>query len=230
MRNQFFGDNRDLFKYDLILSIIHGSKTINHLTFIPMLTENFGTHGNQIVRERAKAGCRNEKLKKFLDECIKSAKRNIEQLPIYFEIENINITIYKSNTYFSHTNRSRYFSEIPKRLLQDSLIFVDPDNGLEIIKPDKKHICYNEIKGIYDKMDKNLGLMIYQHFPRENHGEYLNRRSMDLNKLTGSSPLYISDNEIIFFFLTKNDDIKIKLENILKEYNHLYSNLFYGPL
>ena len=39
MKNQYFGDRRDLFKYDLLLDVVesHGA---NRLTFVPMLTPN----------------------------------------------------------------------------------------------------------------------------------------------------------------------------------------------
>ena len=55
MKNQFFGDNRDLFKYDLILSVVKGVDQIRQFTFIPMLTKDYGNHGNQINRRIARA-------------------------------------------------------------------------------------------------------------------------------------------------------------------------------
>ena len=43
MKNQYFGDTRDLFKYDLALHIIEGIWSIRALTFIPMLTPDDGS-------------------------------------------------------------------------------------------------------------------------------------------------------------------------------------------
>jgi len=43
VKNQYFGDTRDLFKYDLALHIIEGIWSIRALTFVPMLTPDDGS-------------------------------------------------------------------------------------------------------------------------------------------------------------------------------------------
>lgn len=40
MKNQYFGDTRDLFKYDLILELLLENDFLERFTFIPMLTED----------------------------------------------------------------------------------------------------------------------------------------------------------------------------------------------
>ncbi|MCJ2670040.1 MAG: hypothetical protein LN416_05970, partial [Candidatus Thermoplasmatota archaeon] len=39
MKNQYFGDTRDLFKYDLVLELLLGTE-LRRFTFIPMLTRD----------------------------------------------------------------------------------------------------------------------------------------------------------------------------------------------
>jgi hypothetical protein len=85
MRNQFFADNRDLFKYDLILEIVSTINLLNQFFFIPMLTQDHGTHGNQINRHKAKAGFENSSLRNYLDECILKEHRNICHIINYFK-------------------------------------------------------------------------------------------------------------------------------------------------
>jgi len=71
MKNQYFGDNRDLFKYDLIIEILTKGEFIRHFTFIPMLTEDDDTkHGGKTNRNEAKAGTKNIELKNFLNKCV----------------------------------------------------------------------------------------------------------------------------------------------------------------
>ncbi len=72
MKNQYFGDLRDLFKYDLIESIMEGINKLQRFTFIPMLTEydpNVGD-GNKRNFKRAvknvRPGTKNEELMTFL--------------------------------------------------------------------------------------------------------------------------------------------------------------------
>lgn len=77
-------------------------------------------------------------------------------------------------------------------------------------------------------MDGNSILMIYQHFPRENHKEYLHRRANKLENLTEDLPIYVSDNDIIFFLLTKSGEVKNQLERTINRYKRDYPNLIVG--
>jgi hypothetical protein len=78
-------------------------------------------------------------------------------------------------------------------------------------------------------MNENSALMIYQHFPREDHEEYLERRAAELKReVTRDWPIYVSDNEIIFFFLTKKDILKKRLRKIIIDYEGHYPNLDLG--
>jgi hypothetical protein len=228
MKNQYFGDVRDLFKYDLIQSIIKETDSINRILYIPMLTKNDERKdGNKIDYNKAKAGTHNEDLVKFLCNCVKSDRRNITELKFYFQLKGIEIDIY--NESFFQRNRKSYFSGI-KELFSSSLIFVDPDKGLEIKRSNEMHLLYDEAQFIYNRMDKNSILMIYQHFPRKDHIKYLCGRAKELKKRMGDLPIYISDNEIIFFFLTKNHELKNQLERIMNMYKREYSALQMGTV
>jgi hypothetical protein len=66
--------------------------------------------------------------------------------------------------------------------------------------------------------------MLYQYFPREPHRQYLNRRCEEIReKITGDWPVCIDDDEIIFFFLTKDESLEKSLIKIVKEYAECYS-------
>ena len=225
MKNQYFGDNKDLFTYDLIYHIMQ-TGLVNHFTFIPMLTRNDGKrHGAKYNRDKAKVGTENRELMSFLDECVQEGRRDIEQLGSFFARYGIKMTIYSGNDgYFSHRKRREYFAQIGDELLTKSLIFVDPDIGLEVKRSREKHILYSEVERLYERMDKSSILMIYQHFPREDHHEYLHWRSEELkNEITGDEPICIDDNEIIFFFLTKDESLEHSLMHLISDYTEGYS-------
>jgi hypothetical protein len=225
VKNQYFGDNRDLFKYDLVLQIIQAG-LVNHFTFIPMLTEPDGTkQGGKIDRSQAKVGTENKELMIFLDGCVREGKRDIEQLKNFFARYAIKMTTYYGkDRYFSHGQRQEYFEQIGDELLSKSLIFIDPDTGLEIQSSSKEHILYSEVKTLYDRMDKHSILMIFQYFPREEHHEYLHHRSEELEeKVAGEEPISIDDNEILFFFLTRDDSLEHELTHIIEHYAEGYS-------
>ena len=224
MKNQYFGDNRDLFNYDLIYHIMKAGLA-ERLTFIPMLTENDGKpHGNKTVRQLAKAGTQNKELMRFLDECVKNGKRDIKQLEDFFNRHGIKMTLYGKDKYFTHANRREYFEKIGDKLLSKSLVFLDPDIGLEVRHSGKEHLLFSEVKDLYERMDKDSILMLFQYFPRQPHPEYLNMRCEELkDKVTGDYPVCIDDNEIIFFFLTKNKSLEQRLMQVVSEYREWYS-------
>jgi len=156
------------------------------------------------------------------------SKRNIMEIEPYFKSNWVEIYIYKE--LLIHENRRDYFDsiKIKKEFFSNSLVFVDPDNGLEIQQSKEKHFLYREAKDIYDYMDENSILMIYQHFPHENHKEYLHRRANELENLTEDLPIYVSDNDIIFFLLTKSGEVKNQLERTIDRYKRDYPNLIVG--
>ena len=103
MKNQYFGDNKDLFKYDLVLMIMQAG-LVEHFTFVPMLTEPDRTnHGEKAGRKHASAGTENKELINFLDECIDGGQKDIEQMVSFFQRYGIEMKIYYGEDgYFSH--------------------------------------------------------------------------------------------------------------------------------
>jgi hypothetical protein len=222
MKNQYFGDNRDLFKYDLIYQIIRAG-LVDNFTLIPMLTGNDNTgYGGKFNRHKAKAGTKNKSLINFLDKCVREGRRGVRQLKNFFEKYDINMKIYENN--FSHQHRQEYFRQIKDEYLVKSIIFVDPDIGLEVKQPGEKHILYSEVENLYKRMDKGSILMICQHFPRIEHQQYLNMRCTELKeKITGDYPVCIDDDEIAFFFLVKDKSLEESLIKVVRDYSECYS-------
>ncbi len=224
MKNQYFGDNRDLFKYDLILQVIKNTSSINHFTFIPMLTKNDDTkQGGERDRNKAKFGKQNKDLIRFLNEFKENSKRNINELESFFKKKAINMKIHcGKDKYFSHRQRKEYFKQIRRELLSKSLVFIDPDIGLQVKRTRDKHIRYCEVKGLYERMDKSSILMIFQFIPRINRETYFCETTKKLNEKAGNVPIYISDNQIAFFFLTKDKSLKESLAKIISDYRESY--------
>ncbi|MBA7473154.1 hypothetical protein ES707_08488 [subsurface metagenome] len=111
---------------------------------------------------------------------------------------------------------------IPNDILESALVFVDPDNGLEVKRSSQKHILYSEVGSLFERMSDDSLLMIYQHFPREKHKKYINQRVQELRNETKTDPLWITDDEIVFFFVAKSDRVHAKLKTLLSEYSTQY--------
>jgi hypothetical protein len=234
MKNQYFGDVRDLFKYDLIQEIMQKSPGIKQFSFIPMLTENdTGSDGNKrithVKKLRKRPGSQNSDLIEYLRkyDTIAPDDKNFREIGDFFEEKGIRTAIYHPadhlpEDYFTHGGRDVYFSGIPNDYLTSALVFVDPDNGLEVKKPSEKHIRYPEVRSLFERMSDDSLLMIYQHFPRKEHGDYTKLRLQELRDETKADPLWISDKEIIFFFLAKNGETHPDLKGVLFEYASRY--------
>ncbi len=242
MKNQYFGDTRDLFKYDLCLELLLKT-SIRKFLFIPMLTPNDGkTHGSHTNYKRARAGLLRKDLVEFLKKCVVENKRDISMLEIFFKKFNkenlvnfedgIRLYIYKKNEYFLHKNRREYFQEIPAELLKQSLILVDPDNGLEVKSRTnlEKYLLYSELKALYEKMDKHSMLVIFQFIPRVNRSKYFEEilRKIKDTLDNDAKVLFISDNQIVFFVILKDKDLYTRVRFILKNYAKTYKLLFGG--
>lgn len=227
MKNQYFGDNRDLFKYDLVTEIMKGfKKSIDKFTFIPMLTQNDNRNdGNERDLGKARAGYKNTRLVKFFKPIHRMSKdrRDFQKIKKYYEAVQIKLEIYNPDKeiYFTHRERLEYFRSINQDLLENALIVIDPDNGLEVKNNSKKHLFYYEVERMYNEIDNRSIIMIFQFFPRVKREKYINYRLSELSRITNNFA-FVSDDIITFFFLTRNSEGIEALRKLLTAYTVAY--------
>lgn len=228
MKDQYFGDTRDLFKFDLLESLLKSSGGPRRLTYVPMLTRpDQSRHGGRHLAESTETGSRNAPLRTFLTRCADTEMHRVTQIKRHFGAEEIAISIYRENasSYFEHQSRGVYFDGIGGDLLSDSLVFIDPDIGLEVSKPDERHLLNSEVTALYDRMDERSVVVIYQHFPRVERSKYVRDRQEDLSCQTGGPVLCIYDPEVAFFLVVKGTQLAGWLEQCLESYAQLYPNV-----
>jgi hypothetical protein len=224
MKNQDFGDNRDLLKFDLVYQIIRRG-LVDRFTYIPMLTENVKrSEEPQFCRHNAACGGENQELIEFFDRCIINEKRNINQLEEFFGGFGIKAVVYNKDHFFTNTDRSNYFAGIGQELLTRSLILIDPDKGLEEDVNNAGNLLYSELRDIYERMDDNSCLMFFQRFPYNLYEEYLGMRCDEIKDyIPGSQPISLDDLDSIIFFMTKNQVLQQRLLQLLGEYTQQYA-------
>jgi len=231
MNLQRSGDTRDLFKFDLVRHLMKSFPELESFTFVPMLTDREDTEKQKKNRKTdlrkatkaGKAGSQNKDLMEHLEK-LQEIEDNIDYfsgIESYFRKENILIDILHKDR-FSHEHRLNYFRKILERLPQRSLIFLDPDTGLEVKNPTQRHLLFTELKQLADTMDAHSILMIYQHFPKETDEGYTRDRCSKIHKVTGINPISITDNEIVFFLLAKNPKLRERLEDNVAKYANTY--------
>ncbi len=220
MKNQYFGDRNDFFKYDLVLELIERSEFLNTFTFIPMLTENDETNdGKYIYYDYS----RRPDLGRFLRKCIVHSNRSIQNLKSYMKEANINYIPYRESFYFNNISRNEYFGNIDPEILTNAAILVDPDNGFEVKsmqnKNSSRYIKYSEARMIYNKMSYNSVLVIYQHIPRVNREEYFNKINSDINKtLYNPFIMCLSNNVVAFFIISKSLTLAQETWSTIRKY------------
>jgi hypothetical protein len=164
VKNQFFADKRDLFKYDLWLEIANALQIRKH-TFIPMLTPNDSTKQGGVFP--GDAGNYRHSLFEFLKRCRKS--RNIKQLRAFFRGQSLEYHPYRDTErgYFRHESRDEYFAGIPRDWLKNSAILIDPDVGLETTGPSWKkrpeqHVMCKEVAEIARAARGKTVILLFQ--------------------------------------------------------------------
>jgi len=234
MNRMFFGDTRDLFKFDLVRHIMKAFPDLASFTFVPMLTENepasrkrkIATKDLGLAQKKGRAGTHNRELMEDLGRLqeIDDDYEYFHGIQSYFRKENIIVDVLHTDT-FSHEHRVNYFNRMFEKFPANSLIFLDPDTGLEVKNPTQRHLLFDEVGKISDSMDHQSILMIYQHLPRVIREGYIKKRCRELATITHSRPETITDNEIVFFILTKNPQFRTRICAVLGDYADKYNTL-----
>jgi len=86
--------------------------------------------------------------------------------------------------------RERYFQALAEKAGPDTLVFLDPDNGLEVRSVSasasgaERYLFWHELRLL---RDAGSSLLIYQHFPRVQRAPYLKERLTRLRGELGDS-------------------------------------------
>jgi hypothetical protein len=163
VKNQYFGDRRDLRKYDLLLQLLEDIG-LRRLVNVLMLTEKDDTNEGKITGYVQDRSIRDD-VYHFLRYCLSRGYRDTGRLKELFGGRHFAYCHYDRP--FTHGGRVTYFSSLPKDQLQEALIFCDPDIGLEArtMKEPEKYLLYSEAKDIYARMDGSV-LVIFHHLHR----------------------------------------------------------------
>ena len=224
MNPQFFGDRHDLFKYDLILTIMDRMKNdLSSFTFIPMLTKNSPPKIKDV------AGTDNHQLWEIFNNLFGdgAAQEYFGGIRQYFISKGFRTKVFNERI-FTRLQRKEYFDSVHEQLPSNSLIFLDPDTGLKGNGATEKHLRFSELRNLFTKLDNNSILMVYQHHYRyrtenQNFPKFITEK---VEQEIEARPLYIDNNSIMFLFLTKNMNLEQKLDGILEDYKKKYPGSF----
>jgi hypothetical protein len=228
VKNQYFGDQRDYLKYDLLIFLAEELSGIKKLSVVWMLTEDDGSpDGGRIQYPK---GARDRGLFRFLKKSLDEGTRNVARIGDYFKDAGYGFDYcpYGAETPLLHQDRSTYFNQIPLEILSNAVVFLDPDNGLEVKSANEKTLCkyvkYEEVRSIYERMTPDSCLVIYQHLPRIDRNYFLYGLYCNLREcLKCPVPLSVTDNQVAFLMVTKAKERREEVNRLL--HNYIRANL-----
>ena len=218
MKNQYFGDTRDLFKYDLALHILEATG-LRCFTFVPMLTHDDGSaDGVHMDLSKGHAGTRNRPLREFLEACTREGNRDIRELDRFFDG-----TPYELLTYhrvLERDRRSQYFRDLPEKWLEDAVVVVDPDNGMEVRSGRGiKWLRYDDLRYLCDNLGDRSVLLAFQFIPRVRRDVFVPGIARTIVERSGVEKVHcVSDGHVVFYAMGRRGDMR----DVVGEYGEMY--------
>jgi hypothetical protein len=235
VKNQYFGEVRDIFMYDLVLNLLTKAD-LESFIWIPMLTDPASTLGGDRMHHwGAIAGRENEELCECLKEFSQEDKRDIHEVTKVFDLSMFSGYQFKLfDMPFDGIHRSEYFNNIPIDQLHRSIIVVDPDHGIWDPGSDlhkEKYIKLEEICHIFHRMDSTSIMIVFQYVPIINGTTYMLHQAEKLREvvLEGRHMVWVSEPNEAFFVLSKEEDMHSKIYEALWCYSFCY-NLQFGEV
>lgn len=202
MKHQYFGDENDYRKYGLLRALIRESGL--SLGVCWMLTPDDGRSDGRFITylENQTHRRHDPELYDALTRAMSSGRRHLDHVR--------RGNMLPSARFFEEAfpdaavPRVAVFRRALEALSGAELVFFDPDNGIEVpSKPigrrySSKYLLWNEVAAAYDA---GHSLLIYQHFPHEEHSAYTQRMAAALANKTGASQVVTLATSRVLFLL-----------------------------
>jgi len=174
MKDQYFGDVNDYRKYGLLRLLQSNSES--RLLVSWMLTPDDGGYDGGL---RAYLGDP-EKWQRYDHQLFARLSSLLRSsLPSVSRIERVRIlpraSYYSKLVPDGRRERVTWFSELLAKAQDADLIFLDPDNGIEVKsmpigrRNSSKYVAWSEIRDLWHL---DCSILVYQHFPRKPHGPF----------------------------------------------------------
>lgn len=215
MKNQYFGDKRDLFKFDLLLDLME-SGCFRQLTYVPMLTRGDATGQGKLA---AKDGVGHRPtLFSFLSERRSARELDIRHWREYFsQVKGIVYRPYRDDhDDYSFEGRNKYFGGIDADVIEGACILVDPDIGLQRRTRSymgqrglNKYLFVEDLARLFER-SRNAVIIIYQHLQKDARHRLIQIGS-DVEVLCKSLCLkavpFIRDGDLAFYAVSRDESL-----------------------
>lgn len=209
MKNQYFGDINDYRKYGLLRVISSASEL--RILIAWMITPDDASADGKHTKYLSNPD-RWERFDSDLYRHLREIVLNQNERKIS-HLENTDLLM--NTEYFSDEvpdrarHRDAWFAALMQKAKNRDLVFLDPDNGIEIKskpygrKNSSKFVYWDEIKSIWDS---GKSMLIYQHFIREERDKFIRRIIEELHKTASASLVEVFSTSHVVFLLVLRPD------------------------
>ena len=211
MKHQYFADRRDFLKYELLLDLVDQHHSSGRLLSILMLTPNDDTAEGSV--KTYEQGLRRRELFEFLKRCLAAGTRNVSLLRSFMRQVGVDYQPYLDDHYFEDAHRGEYFRACAATVREHSLIFFDPDIGLQTGTPNymrgngiEKYLMYADVSTVAHTAPTDSVIVVYQHLQKNKNRilEDIDTRCRDLSKAVGSSSTtFVTDRDVAFLVTSR---------------------------
>ncbi len=212
MKNQYFGDENDYRKYGLLRVLTNGGTIPTTVCW--MLTPNDGGSDGgltEYLRDPRSWRHHDDELFDRLHELMHGKAVRAVSL---FERSGLlpNAAFFSRALKDDPTQRRFYFRELNEIAAHTKLTFFDPDTGMEIKsvglgrKKSNKYLFWQELEEHYRAGNSTL---VYQHFPHENREKFIERRTAEFLRRTGTPVVFsFRTSRVVFFLISQSSDVE----------------------
>jgi hypothetical protein len=203
MKNQYFGDKRDYFKYDVLERLATDVSLIQQLTCVWMLTPSDTTGQGRVPFV---ADPELPELTEFFRGRLDSGDRDqtrVAEMSVYFESRPFRFFSYRDDREdFGAASRTEYFASIPDEALRRSVVFFDPDVGMEPGFGNEKHLRFDELASVLARMEESSLAVIFQYARRV--PDFWTVMANQLWETVQRPLAYIAEPSLAFYVLTSS--------------------------
>jgi hypothetical protein len=204
LKNQYFGDINDYFKYGLLRKLVGEDLRI---VVVWMLTPNDGRSDGRHTTYLKKPQTYRSLDPPLFDALLASVDTGQRNVDVVKHVELVpHATYYSPMLTDDLPSRQRYFRELWSQAANRSLLFFDPDNGLEIMSIKKgrrgssRYLYLDEVALAWQS---GHSVLLYQHFPRVERSVFISKVADALERATGVVPMMIGTGRVLFILLAQ---------------------------
>jgi hypothetical protein len=170
VKRQYLLDERDFRKYALLEDLAE-TGLFHRMALLWMLTPDDRTgHGQSRSRDLSRP-----RLSGFFAS-FEDSQPTFVDVADYFRA--LGLDVYSHEPLYTTRSASRYFAEIPDRYLDKSIVFFDPDNGLEPAGgATNAHLRLSDIASVWRRRRSESVMVAFQYAARKSHAHLESLRS-----------------------------------------------------